>query len=261
MKLDAGIRLLSLVNQLALQDKEVFLVFEGGHDGVMGYFDRLGFFQLLNPSVQTTPAAPAQSGATIHRGRNPGVVEFRQICLQQRVACRPIPGELTASLQTVCKTRPDCEALSTAAFTVLGELIDNIFEHSETTVDGYAALQVYPKVGHVMVAVSDSGHGILETLKPTLTGTDSRLSDADLIVKMLNEGLSRHGKERGCGLQRAAEHALKYKAELTIRLANSYLRLVPSMSGVYDGVAYTLEDLPELAGTHISFKIHLDAPA
>jgi hypothetical protein len=56
----------------------------------------------------------------------------------------------------VCGRRRDAEDLGGATFTVLAELIDNVFSHSETALDGYAALQVYPKGDSLQVAVSDS---------------------------------------------------------------------------------------------------------
>jgi anti-sigma regulatory factor (Ser/Thr protein kinase) len=56
-----------------------------------------------------------------------------------------------------CGSRPDAGSLGNAAWTIFTELIDNVFSHSQTPLDGYAALQVYARGNIVKVAVSDSG--------------------------------------------------------------------------------------------------------
>ena len=48
---DAGTRLLSLVNQAAHAAKRVRLVFEDGTSGTMGYLQRMGFFEFLAIAV------------------------------------------------------------------------------------------------------------------------------------------------------------------------------------------------------------------
>ena len=85
--------------------------------------------------------------------------------------------------------------LEGAAWTIFAELIDNVFSHSQTQLDGYAVLQprtlfglpipvfyrqqflpsqlIHPNHEYrggkmLQVAVSDSGLGIMETLRPAL---------------------------------------------------------------------------------------------
>ncbi|MBN2442971.1 MAG: hypothetical protein JXJ04_16555 [Spirochaetales bacterium] len=43
-------------------------------------------------------------------------------------------------------------------------------------------------------------------------------NDAELIQKIFSEGLSKDGKEKGCGLRACASHALKFSAHLDLRL-------------------------------------------
>src|SRR5207253_2076387 len=76
---DVVLPLLSLANQLASSGNEVFLQFDGGWRGAMGYLDRVGFFQLLDGSVVVSPQPPTRSGAEVHAGKNRGVVEIRRI--------------------------------------------------------------------------------------------------------------------------------------------------------------------------------------
>ena len=223
------------------------------------YLDRLSFFEQLDPRIAVVPQPPAQSAGSRRRGSNRSLVEFRAIAPGYRD--RDLPAELADAVEEACRARSDRTTLGHAAYTVFAELIDNIFEHSETQVDGYAALQVYRggrDGGDVLVTVSDSGHGIIGTIRPALKDSSlQRLSDPELIVHMFNEGLSRHGDERGCGLHQCAEHALRYRARL--RLPTSGLELVPG-DGRYDvpNVAYIQPDLPLLYGTHIAFEFRLD---
>jgi hypothetical protein len=54
----------------------------------------------------------------------------------------------------------------------------------------------------LLVAVSDSGLGIMQTLRPALSAEFSNLvglSDTDLLVEVFREGLSRHGRLRTHG--------------------------------------------------------------
>jgi hypothetical protein len=220
----------------------------------------LDFSTGCTPDIQTVPGRPAESGIALYGKTNNAIVEFVPINTKRRD--EDIPTQLSNALESAYTNRPDRKALGQAAFTVFGELIDNIFEHSQSLLDGYAALQVYnsKKGRSALVAVSDSGQGILESLRPSLIGTSlAALSDPELIVHMLNEGISRHGDERGCGLKQSAEHALKYKAELTIRLPTASLHLVPSPGG-YDipDRAYGRTDLPRILGTHLAFRFLLD---
>jgi anti-sigma regulatory factor (Ser/Thr protein kinase) len=83
-----------------------------------------------------------------------------------------------------CSDRADAAELAGAAWTIFAELIDNIFSHSKTPLDGYAALQFYPNGNSLQVAVSDSGLGIMDTLRPVLKRESpalDRLSDNDIV--------------------------------------------------------------------------------
>lgn len=111
------------------------------------------------------------------------------------------------------------------------------------------------------MAVSDSGKGIIETLRPSLKNEFPRLqkmTDTELVVEAFKTGLSRHGRERGCGLKRSAEQAIKYKATLDVRLPTCLVHLKPSPDGYAPSLAYCYEDVPLIWGTHISFIFSLD---
>ena len=258
LMIDAAIRLLSLTNQLAYATRRVQLHFEEGEAGTMGYLNRVGFFDHLAPAIEVTPHRPFYSGAELYRGVNTGLVEIARINKDQRD--NDLPTRLTDALMQSCGSRHDAAELEGAAWTIFAELIDNVFSHSRTPLDGYAALQVYKNGDRLMVAVSDSGLGIMETLRPSLQTEFPRLvglSDLELLVEVFRQGLSRHGADRGCGLKGSAAKAMKFNAELDVRLPSQRVLLTPAR-GVYQAnTAYCYDRLPLLWGTHIGFTFSL----
>ena len=53
--IDGAIRLLSLANQMASTTRRTRLRFEEGGAGTMGYLNRMGFFDCLDPRVDVEP--------------------------------------------------------------------------------------------------------------------------------------------------------------------------------------------------------------
>lgn len=257
--IDAAVRLLSLFNQLDTCCRRVILDFEEGEFGVMGYLNRMGFFDHLAASIEVYPDRPFFSGAEIFGGTNTNLVEIAKINPQHRED--GLPTRLTDALTSSCGHRSDLKELEGAAWTIFAELIDNIFSHSGTQLDGYAALQSYKGGNNLTVAVSDSGLGILETLRPSLkheSPTLAQLSDVDLLVEIFRQGISRHGADRGCGLKGSAAKAIKFRATLDVRLPTSRVVLAPSSDGYKPNTAYCYDSLPLLWGTHICFIFTLD---
>lgn len=256
---DAGLRLLSVANQLASASKRVILAFEEEEEGTLGHLNRIGFFDHLDKAVEVVPSRPTYSGAALYRGHAATVVEIGAISPHEPESA--LPSRLADALQACVSHAARGQAVGKAAFTVFAELIQNIHLHAETRLDGYAALQVYQKGGRAKVAVSDSGKGILRTLRPSLATWNRRaaaLGDTALVVEAFRSGLSRHGKGRGCGLQTSASAALRFKAELDVRLPHCRVHLVPSVDGYRPHVALCSENLPLLWGSHICFDFRLD---
>lgn len=257
---DAAVRLLSLLNQLDYSTRRVMIDFENEENAVLGYLDRAGFFESLAPRVGVLPQRPNSSSASRHRGRNPGLVEIERID-RTRGRDTKLLDRLMRAITRACSQRTDVQELQGAAWTILAELIDNVFSHSETPLDGFAALQVYPRGNCLKVAVSDSGLGMLQTLRPGLVAEAPRLrnlSDIDLLVEVFKRGLSRHGAGRGCGLKGCADKAMKFKAELDVRLPQVRVLLVPEKNGYRPNTALCYSHLPLVWGTHICFTFRLD---
>jgi hypothetical protein len=258
MMIDSAIRILSLANQLDFSTRRVRLDFLEGEQGTLGYLNRMGFFDHLSNLVEVTPSRPSYSGADFYRGGNAGLVEIARINKDNRD--RGLPDRLTEALMRSCRGRRDAGELEGAAWTIFAELIDNVFEHSQTRLDGYAALQVYKQGNQLQVAVSDSGLGIMETLRPTLQSEFPRLvglSDTALLVEVFRQGISRHGSDRGCGLKGSAAKAIKFSAELDVRLPNQRVLLTPARGMYQANKAKCFDSLPLLWGTHIGFAFTL----
>ena len=258
--IDAAVRMLSLLNQLDACARRVVLEFDEGEAGAMGYLDRMGFFDYLSPDVEVYPFRPTFSAAQAYRGRNQGLVEIAAIGPQARD--QDLPDRLTSVLVQACNDRQDVDELGGAAWLIFAELVDNIYSHSQTSLDGFAALQVYPRGNGLKVAVSDSGLGIMETLRPTLRSAHprlNRLSDLELLIEIFREGVSRHGAHRGCGLKGAAAKAVKFQAELDVRLPRVRVQLTPGSGGYRPNTARCYQGLPLVWGTHICFSFRLDS--
>lgn len=258
--IDAAVRLLSLFNQLDLCSRQVRLEFEEGQEGAMGYLNRMGFFDHLASRIETIPDRPSFSGADLYGGTNASLVEIARINREARDVT--LLSRLTEALMRSCGHRPDAKDLEGAAWTIFAELIDNVFSHSQTPLDGYAALQLYAGGNTLKVAVSDSGLGIMDTLRPSLIHESpnlAALSDINLLVEIFRRGISRHGADRGCGLKGCAAKAIKYQAELDIRLPLVRVLLTPGKEGYRPNTAYCYDSLPLIWGTHICFNFSLDS--
>jgi hypothetical protein len=102
----------------------------------------------------------------------------------------------------------------------------------------------------------------METLRPGLRKQSphhAAKSDVELLVEVFRQGISRYGPNtgRGCGLKLCAERAIKFHAELDVRLGRQRVRLSPGDGGYRPNLAYCSEGLPLLKGTHISFAFEL----
>lgn len=261
--LDAMARLLSLCNQLAHRGKSVEIDF---HDtsSTLDYFDRVGFFGLLAPSVIVSPSRPLDSKAERYYAGNDGVVEVAAI--DPRSPDQEIPRRLQSSFKKVAARRH-----WTDAFTVLSELFNNVGDHAHTPIPGFAALQHYPNglKPHIQAVFSDSGRGILGSLEPVLDAKypevagrirASRLPKGVALIQEIfrSGGISSNDDEaRGLGLKRTGELAHKFNARVSVRQDTYEVRIHYSETGEIKFSSRL--NLHELLGTHICFDFFLDA--
>lgn len=257
--MDALARLLALSNQLESVEKSVTLDFSSCK-GTLRYLDRAGFLEHLHSSIIVLPKRPVGSKANEFNGNNDGLVELKAINPISPVQNIP---ELLKNSFVKCAG----DSYSAPAFTVLSELFQNVEEHSAAETPGIAGLQFYKKANHIQAVISDSGLGIVGTLKPVIArrypavlkfiAASSLPPDVALLQIVFSEGRISQKESDGCGLglKRSSEVAKKYKAKITVRQEDFELVVRHDPSGTtFD---YT-QNLVKLVGTHICFDFQLD---
>lgn len=259
-----GLWLLSFFNQLAeIGHGHIHLEFETP-DGLFGYLDRNRFLQLLSGRITTAPARPAISGADVFEGRTKGLVEIAP--LRAGVARddkQSIVGRVVDSLINFYPSGEEqTRRLRNNVFTVLGELVDNVFSHSQTHLPGYVSLQAYEKLRspRIQIGVSDSGIGIPASIRETLDVRVVGKSDAQLIIEAFNVGLSRHGSNtgRGCGLPQCAALAARYGSTLFVRTPSAQIAFFPATDGRRVHNAQVHESVGRMLGTHIYLEFRVN---
>jgi hypothetical protein len=225
---DAAVRLLSLANQLTAEGAHITFIFEGQQHEAISYLNRANFFSLLSERVQVIPARPDSSLVASYQGHSPTLVEFKALhprLYEAYQSVRPVPDQLAKALDAAVGGKK----FGQTPYTIFSELINNVYDHSQTELDGFAALQVYRQGDQVQVVVSDSGIGLLETLKPKLPSSHAqKLEDAELIRLLFNGDLAWKNAGNGQGLQECAHQALRYRGSVGIRLSTCSVHLRPS---------------------------------
>lgn len=260
--LEATARLLALCNQLDFNKKHVTINFADRK--TLSYLNRVGFVDHLRKDIVVLPARPKISAASKFKGNNSAVVEFGEIDIKS--PDKEIPRQLKESFAE--HTRDE---YASPVFTVLSELFGNVSEHSEASIPGFTALQLYKnsKTPHIQIVISDSGKGIIGTLRPILEEKYSDLakrfdlsdpeSEVLLVLEVFNKGrISQYGSDdgRGLGLKRSSDVAAKFNANISIRQETFELKLM-----YLGGKLFRHEselDMPVIKGTHICFDFLLD---
>ncbi|WP_241693798.1 ATPase [Pseudomonas sp. OTU750018] len=255
----AAARILALANQLVAAGKHVVLDFTDNNSTV-SYLGRACFFARLNQAVDVLPSKPDAAFAELYLANNLGLVELLEICPEVNV-----PERIKLSFEEAFGSR-DANKL----FTLVGEMVCNVEDHSDTLIPGFAGLQCYEMSSRksVVVVVSDSGRGICQTLRPGLEEHfpdvarefSPTIKDADplLILRAMEEGgLSRLGKGRGAGFHTSHEEAAKLSAKVTIR-QDSFAVYLKYKEGKLERKSWKT-NLPRLVGTHIVFEFSLTA--
>lgn len=249
--IDAATMMLSLCNQLAALEKTVSISFSAEDSDISTYLNRIGFFDNLSNLVDVHPGRPLFSGASLYQGNNVRTFEIQRLDESDR----SLPRRVSSAIETCLEGRLDLNGVRLPIFTVISELVDNVYQHSYTKLPGFVAFQDYRRGGKIIV--SDSGRGIVQTLRSTLhkripSSIDS--SDGDLMVMAFRRNVSRHGDGHGCGFKTFADLASRLSANLDIRFAATRVRFIPK------GRRKVLisNELKKIKGTHISFDFSLD---
>lgn len=260
LMIDALARLLSLMNQLAKREKTVIVDFTDCYD-TQSYLNRAGFFDLLHENIEVNPERPQKSAAQLYKGNSENLVELGLV--NPGTDNDDLKNQLTNTFVNLSS-----DQFKVAAYTVFSELIDNVRDHSETPISGFAGLQKYGKSKkRIQIVISDSGVGIANTLRSTLQehhpklhekfSSQSSESNADLIAEVMSCGeISRFGEGRGLGFKSSKEQANKFNAQFTVRQDRFSLNFVVE-NGKIKKVTQTL-NLSLLHGTHICFDFLIE---
>lgn len=256
-------RILCLVNQLSINGKCITLDFSECSES-FSYLCRVGLFDELDETVNVIPKIQDHS---CHYGQNSKVMEFVSIPFETQET--DLPTRLKQSFVELAG-----EEYANTAFGFIAEFINNIIEHSETRIPGVAALQVYgkgKKRKNVQTVFSDSGKGIIGTLRPVLQlrypklyrkyPLDNTKSNALLLQEVFeNGGISGakdpHYKSRGLGMKLSAKNAAKFDATICIR-QECFEITIKYQEGQVDEFSYQ-DKLTKILGTHICFDFYLD---
>ncbi|WDH47263.1 ATPase [Pseudomonas chlororaphis] len=256
----AAARILALANQLAKVKRVVELDFSENPDA-LSYLNRAGFFDRLDKTIKVLPRKPTSSTAKRHKANNTNLVELLPIDADSDES---VPERFKLSFAEAFG-----ELHANKLFTVLGELIGNAEEHSETVIPGFAGLQSYKLKGStsIVAVVSDSGRGICSTLRPALDKhypdvaaqfpKTLEASDAQLIIHAMRKGgLSQRGKGNGgAGLRNSLGQAESLNAKISIRQEDFSVSLTYKDQDLHNH-SWCL-GLPKLHGTHIVFEFNL----
>lgn len=257
-------RFLALLNQLDHQGVSVAVDMADCRN-TRSFLNRAGFFDLLAGNVTVLPKRPKKSTAKIYKGASESLVELGSICPKSK------NKGLIVALHSAFVEKSS-EKYDTVALTVFSEFIGNVSQHSESPLEGFAALQIYqpPHMSdHIQTVISDSGLGVVSTLRSTLeenypdlhhrfpdTGIES---DIGLVLEVFSKGnITRHGKEsgRGLGFKSTREQASKFDADLSIRLSTFNIKLQYRDGEIAE--PEITQGLSKMMGTHICFDFYVD---
>lgn len=265
LPLQTIVRLLHVSNQFSSLGFKIKLKFLGKENSAMSYCDRMGVFGLLLEEVIVEPKPPKTSRRSIFQNNNGSLVELEVV--NSQTLNKQLPQKLA---DIIINNIDDIDGINKKKLTniyrtIFSELTNNIYEHSETKLDGYVAMQLYKKglKPRAELIICDSGLGLLETIRPSLKLHNKKYknySDTELVAEMLTVGISSKDPSvgGGNGIETCFRHASKMNSDLTIRLSNLQYRLfkVSEHDNLIDALVPTTNMLP-LNGTFICFEIPL----
>lgn len=280
--LDCILKILSLVNQLATAGAKVTIRFDEDSNG-FNYLQRCGFFDNILEAVTILPYRPEESLAKKYNSNSAALVEIFPIKGAYEGSELPRLKEcISAQL-----SEEENEAILKKISHLISELITNIRDHGQSKLDGYVVLQMYnmPNAKKIVVSVSDSGLGLLTTLRNEASkvakykdifaqlNSTGKSSDVNLLTYILNHGgISRTGLDgRGMGLERSSKFLAKISSEdtnlrssnlrsitLSIRQNDNEITFPYGEGALISDQAKLEEGLVFLQGTHYVLTIILD---
>lgn len=270
--LECILKILSLVNQLTKAGAKVVIKFSPKSKG-FSYLQRCGFFDNVDTTVKILPYRPKESLAKKYNSNSDNLCEIFEITREYDDSLLDRIAELVGAKLS----EEDVQKLLNKLLTLIGELVDNIREHGLSAVSGYIALQIYSS-GKIMIAISDSGSGLIHTLRTEALNhyqdnealsdfvTQSMENDIGLLGYVFNHGnISRTGENgRGLGLSKSnntlkkLSHDQVARIVLTIRQQDNELSFPFNTNGIEIEGCKPQLNLMYIQGTHYVLTIQLD---
>lgn len=261
-------RMLSLLNQLSSKNIAVTIDLSKSKK-TSSFLNRSGFFDLLHQDITVLPSRPepGSSAALKYQDNSHSLVEFGAIKLNSTDA---EIGQLIQRLGKRFVTAASKDYFH-IIMTVFSEFIHNVKEHSDSRIPGFAALQSYNgwQGKHIQTVISDSGVGLVATLRATLKENYPELdaqfpvgsphSDVELVKHVFSNGrISRYGSKggRGLGFESSRKQASKNEALLIIRQTTFSIEQRYKDGSLLSSTVRN--DLSLINGTHICFDFFID---
>lgn len=257
-------RFISLINQLNDCGVKVVVDLDNCSDS-HSYLNRAGFFDLANKGIIILPKRPSSSTAQQFKGNCRALVEFGEICPKSEN--KQLKDDLRTSF--IAQTSAEYANVATLFF---AEFIGNVSDHSESKLKGFSGLQLYSPPNskkHIQAVISDSGRGVVATLRTTLEQhypdlykkypENQHESDIGLALEVFSKGkITRFGEKsgRGLGFKSTSDNASRFDANLSIRLTDFSIQLIYRKGELIS--EDILRNLTYIHGTHICFDFIID---
>ena len=135
--LDCILKILSLINQLIQAGSKVTLKFNRDSKGFT-YLQRCGFFDNINKKVEILPFRPNYSLSEIYNANSDNLFEILAINKERNDL---LVGRVLRIIQYKLPEENSKKILN-KVLNLVGELVDNIYEHGLSEIPGYIVLQI-----------------------------------------------------------------------------------------------------------------------
>jgi anti-sigma regulatory factor (Ser/Thr protein kinase) len=211
---------------------------------VVSYMDRMNFFQNCSKNIKQSFAKFHDLDALANRNRNDKSKELLEITpIKEK---KDIGKIFDATFNILNSNGLSSREVNKVAL-IVSEFATNILAHSEGI--GMAAIQTYPSIKKVVIAIGDNGIGIVRALKPILKSQE--VSDLTVINKAFEKRVSsKQEEERGMGL-----FTVRKKTFLDTKKASFFIR---THKGTYKILSNRIEETSEgnyFPGTYILLEI------
>lgn len=200
-------------------------------DNVMGYMERMNFFEICPKEVKTAFEINCDMEKYYKRHRNDQTNALFEL---QRVENYSEVGPLQKAIRDIMKGKLSPNRVSDIA-SIIGELANNSIEHGGTPC--FPCVQYYSHKKKVEIAICDFGKGIVKTLKDLVPHNSSH----EVVSKaILTKASGVEDEDRGRGLMEVKQRTFDWSriSEFYVRTHNSAYQVFPDKVKTIDTGKY-----------------------